>query len=113
MSKSKCSCKPNCKVSVTYPIDQVTDLVYSGKSRSFALKDDCETTVSVICFYCFEMYNSDQIEWESTCNALCPYCGIDSVIVQSASPMFIQREFLRDLHHYAFSQIAPKLFHLK
>ena len=59
------------------------------------------------CFYCLEIYSPAEIEeWiderdgVGTC-ALCPRCGIDSVI-GSASGYPITREFLESMHRHWF-----------
>ncbi len=59
------------------------------------------------CFYCLEIYSPveitrwiDERDGVGTC-ALCPRCGIDSVI-GSASGYPITEEFLKKMHHYWF-----------
>ena len=61
------------------------------------------------CFYCLEIYNPQEItEWvyknESRVGqcALCPKCGIDSVI-GSASGYPITKEFLQEMYAHWFS----------
>jgi hypothetical protein len=51
------------------------------------------------CFYCLEVFSPGEIEhWtDDDDTALCPKCGIDSVI-GSASGYPIEREFLRKMH---------------
>ncbi|WP_144502605.1 cytoplasmic protein [Bacillus thuringiensis] len=56
------------------------------------------------CFYCLEIFHPSEIkEWinsnENT--ALCPYCGIDSIIGQS-SGFPITKEFLSEMNKYWF-----------
>lgn len=55
------------------------------------------------CFYCLKIFSPEQIErWllvEQT--ALCPYCGIDSVIGES-SGYPITEEFLAEMKAYWF-----------
>ena len=56
------------------------------------------------CFYCLSIFSPSEIkEWiddyEGT--AVCPYCGIDSVIGES-SGYPITKEFLSDMYQYWF-----------
>jgi hypothetical protein len=55
------------------------------------------------CFYCEEIYSPLQIvEWVDEDNtALCPKCGIDSVVPDSCSPNF-GKELLVNMHKYWF-----------
>jgi hypothetical protein len=56
------------------------------------------------CFYCFAVFSPNQIvEWiEMDQTAMCPECGIDSVI-PSASGFPITPQFLQEMHSYWFS----------
>ncbi|EHQ91688.1 hypothetical protein [Desulfosporosinus youngiae] len=56
------------------------------------------------CFYCLKIYNPNEIEeWIKDINgtAICPYCGIDSVIGES-SGYSITVEFLSKMKKYWF-----------
>lgn len=56
------------------------------------------------CFYCLSIYSPKEIsEWipEGLGTALCPYCGIDSVIGES-SGYPITEEFLQEMKNYWF-----------
>lgn len=55
------------------------------------------------CFYCLEVFPPSELEdWVGDGDtALCPRCGIDSVI-GSASGYPIEREFLKKMHDYWF-----------
>lgn len=57
------------------------------------------------CFYCLNIFNSNEIiEWIESDNpptALCPFCGIDSVIGES-SGFPITKEFLKEMQQYWF-----------
>jgi hypothetical protein len=55
------------------------------------------------CFYCLEVFSPSEIqEWtDDGDTALCPKCGIDSVI-GSVSGYSIQREFLSKMHDHWF-----------
>ncbi|WP_258235498.1 cytoplasmic protein [Bacillus atrophaeus] len=56
------------------------------------------------CFHCLEIFNSDEIiEWiDDEDTAVCPYCGIDSVIGESAV-LPITEEFLKGMCKRWFS----------
>lgn len=56
------------------------------------------------CFYCITVFNSDEIEeWidEGDGTAICPYCGMDSVIGE-ASGYPITKGFLKQMNEYWF-----------
>lgn len=56
------------------------------------------------CFYCLRVFDPSEIEeWiEDECGtALCPYCGIDSVIGES-SGYPLTKEFLEEMQRYWF-----------
>ena len=55
------------------------------------------------CFYCLEVFPPSEIEdWiDDDDTALCPKCGIDSVI-GSVSGYPIEREFLKKMHDHWF-----------
>ena len=56
------------------------------------------------CFYCLSIFNPNEIEeWveDSEGTAICPYCGIDSVIGESSRHP-ITKEFLKKMHEYWF-----------
>lgn len=61
------------------------------------------------CFYCLKIFSPGEIdEWiidDNPCDkggtAICPYCGIDSVIGES-SGYPITEDFLRRMEHYWF-----------
>ena len=56
------------------------------------------------CFYCRKIFNPNEItEWipEKSGTALCPYCGIDSVI-GDASGFQITEQLLKEMSQYWF-----------
>lgn len=56
------------------------------------------------CFYCLEIFSPTEItEWikDKKGTALCPYCGIDSVIGES-SGYPITKEFLKEMQKHWF-----------
>ena len=57
------------------------------------------------CFYCMRIFDPAEIvEWveDSLGTALCPYCGIDSIIGES-SGFPITKEFMQRMHDHWFS----------
>jgi len=67
-------------------------------------KDELLNDKACGCFYCLKIYSpKDIIEWcdEDGDTALCPHCGIDSVIGES-SGYPITREFLQEMHNCYF-----------
>jgi hypothetical protein len=79
------------------------------RAHAHATNDRAELAASEACgcFYCLSVFGPREIhEWvdahdgEGT-TALCPECGIDSVI-GSASGFPITEPFLREMHRYWF-----------
>ncbi|RDU38033.1 cytoplasmic protein [Neobacillus piezotolerans] len=55
------------------------------------------------CFYCLKIFNPSEISaWTDNENtAICPYCGIDSIIGESLG-FPITELFLKEMHKYWF-----------
>lgn len=71
---------------------------FSSKHRAELKKDKvCG------CFYCLEIFHPNQIQewWDDDDTAVCPYCGIDSVIGES-SGFPITEAFLGGMHKVWF-----------
>lgn len=78
--------------------DHIAAHKWSGWNRSTLMKSDfCG------CFYCLEVFPPNEIQdWtDDGDTALCPKCGIDSVI-GSVSGYPIQHEFLSKMHDHWF-----------
>ncbi|MGB8581686.1 MAG: cytoplasmic protein [Candidatus Sulfotelmatobacter sp.] len=78
--------------------DHIAAHKWSGWNRSTLNRSDrCG------CFYCLEVFPPNEIEgWtDDGDTALCPKCGIDSVI-GSVSGYPIRREFLSKMHDHWF-----------
>jgi hypothetical protein len=56
------------------------------------------------CFYCCQMCAPSEVEWleELEGTALCPHCGIDSLIGSASGFPVEDPEFLRVLHDHWF-----------
>lgn len=84
------------------PFSVIAAREFSSNHRATLLKDEiCG------CFYCLKIYDPKEIvEWiedEKDGTALCPYCGIDSVIGES-SGFPVTEEFLTKMRKYWFEQ---------
>ena len=53
------------------------------------------------CFYCLEIFEPSEINQWLKETALCPYCGIDSVIGES-SGYPVTKDFLKEMQEYWF-----------
>ena len=71
---------------------------HSGCHRNKLEKDD-----KCGCFFCLTIFSPNEIEkWvDSHDTAICPYCGIDSVIGES-SGFPITKEFLKEMQKHWF-----------
>lgn len=79
--------------------DVIDAHVHSSNHKEILLKDE-----KCGCFYCTEIFSPNEIdEWvmDPGGTALCPYCGIDSVIGES-SGYPITKEFLEAMKKYWF-----------
>ena len=67
-------------------------------------KRDLEKDVKCGCFYCLEIFDPKEItEWleDASGTAICPFCGIDSVI-GACTGYPITPEFLEQMRQYWF-----------
>ena len=67
-------------------------------------KEDLLKDRSCGCFYCMEIFKPTEItDWilDTKGTAVCPYCGVDSVIGES-SGYPITKEFLKEMNDYWF-----------
>jgi hypothetical protein len=57
------------------------------------------------CFYCLRIFDPKEIVWEPTEDdtAMCPYCGIDSVIAGSKG-LPITKELLQKMRQFWFTE---------
>ena len=57
------------------------------------------------CFYCLKIFSSQEITewWDDETTAVCPYCGIDSVIGES-SGYPVTTDFLTKMQAYWFNR---------
>ena len=75
-------------------------------AHAFSINNEAElmSETKCGCFYCLEIFNPKEIEeWcdDAVGTALCPFCGIDSVIGES-SGYPITKEFLQAMHEFWF-----------
>lgn len=79
--------------------DYIEALEYSYNHREKLLADE-----KCGCFYCLTIFNPKEIlDWvdDISATAICPYCGVDSIIGES-SGYPITKEFLSEMHNYSF-----------
>lgn len=72
---------------------------FSINNKEQLLKDD-----QCGCFYCLRIFNPSEItEWidDTAGTALCPYCGVDSIIGTN-SGYLITKEFLEEMQYHWF-----------
>ncbi len=71
--------------------------------KSLKNRTDIENAKRCGCFYCLSIYPSHQVTeyWDNGETAVCPECGIDSVVCDSQD-LLLTRKFLRTLRHYAW-----------
>lgn len=72
---------------------------FSANHKEALLKDN-----KCGCFYCLTIFNPNEIkEWvkDVSGTAVCPYCGIDSILGES-SGFPITKEFLEKMNQYWF-----------
>lgn len=82
-----------------YYADCVAAHKYCSNHKSQLMKDK-----KCGCFYCTEIFSPNEItEWikDTSGTAICPYCGIDSIIGES-SGYPITKEFLEKMQKYWF-----------
>jgi len=92
--------------------DKVENLEKAHEHSSLH-REEVESSDLCGCFYCLEIYAPDEIsEWVDEGSdgirrtALCPKCGIDSVIA-SSSGLPIDHEFLEAMRRRWFDQFIP------
>lgn len=76
-----------------------------GHAASARHKKQLEHEGKCGCFYCLRMFNLDRIEdWiDDGETALCPYCGIDSVVPLTDN---VTEEFLKKMQQFWFDAAA-------
>ncbi len=82
--------------------------IRKAHEASFANRADVESSRRCGCFYCLEIFEADEVEdWAVEDDlgrrqtALCPYCGIDSVL-GDRSGFPITPEFLAEMEKHWF-----------
>lgn len=79
--------------------------IYEAHKHSTNHRAEIEKSNTCGCFYCLATFSPSEIdEWIKSVNeefAMCPKCGIDSVI-GDASGISIDSKFLREMNKYWF-----------
>jgi len=89
-----------------------TQKVLDAHEVSFGNRQLVEASENCGCFYCCEIFKPQDIkEWvkegDGRETALCPRCGIDSVLPSQAG-FLVEKEFLQEMEKYWFGQtISP------
>ena len=84
--------------------EEIKNLLYALHHSTFRNEMQIKNSKVCGCFYCCKIFNPNEIEeWieDSRGTALCPYCGIDSVIGES-SGFPITEEFLKEMNERWF-----------
>lgn len=77
--------------------DFITAHKFSSKHKDMVMQSD-----KCGCFYCMAIFESKTItRWLTDDTALCPECGIDSVLPSNAG-FSITIDFLKKMHDYWF-----------
>ena len=81
-----------------------SDLCVAAHKHSTRHRAEIEASTRCACFFCFRTFASTDIKAWTDANqtALCPACGVDSVI-GSASKHRLDDAFLRGMHTHFFS----------
>jgi hypothetical protein len=89
-------------MNTTYRID--SQLCVAAHKHSSRHRAEIEASARCGCFFCFRTFSSTEIKAWTDANqtALCPACGVDSVI-GSASKHRLDDDFLRGMHTHFFS----------
>ena len=81
---------------------------YDAATHNFDAAVNASTPVLCGCFHCKRIFKSDRItstdffaEKDGGDTATCPFCGIDSVIVES-DDIKVTKELVLELNDYAF-----------
>lgn len=82
----------------------VSELCVDAHKHSSRHRAEIEMSARCGCFFCFRTFPSTDIKAWTDANqtALCPRCGVDSVI-GSASKHRLDDAFLRQMHTHFFS----------
>lgn len=87
------------------------------EAHQHSLKNREEIVKSELCgcFYCEATFAPSEIEdWVDEGKnsigqtALCPKCGIDSVVGSKSGLCISEKEFLKEMHKYWFDTIKPR-----
>jgi len=81
----------------------VDEKLRAAHRHSMRNRSELKISQSCGCFYCEKVFSPAEIrEWIDEDNtALCPYCGIDSVLASSAG-FELSREFLKRMNEHWF-----------
>lgn len=74
-------------------------------AHSLTTRKEIEQSKKVACFFCERIFNPKEIEeWiDDDLTAVCPYCGIDSVMGDKSGFSF-DKAFLQEMHDHWFKK---------
>mgnify|MGYP003379225606 FL=1 len=90
--------------------ENIIKKAYNAATHNFDAAVNASTPILCGCFHCKRIFKSDRIgstdfiEEKSGGNTVvCPFCGIDSVIVES-DDIKVTKELVLELNNYAFHE---------
>jgi len=86
---------------MSYP----TNLLDAAHKHSIRHRQELERSAVCGCFYCGETFAPSEItDWcDDKGTALCPTCGIDSIIGSASGYPVSEKRFLRSMHERWFA----------
>ena len=84
-----------------------TDFLIAAHKKSSSHKEEILESEECVCFYCQEIYPPTEIvEWIEEENggetAVCPKCGIDSILGSKSDLPIYDKEFIDQMTEYFF-----------
>jgi hypothetical protein len=82
-----------------------TQLFIDAHKHASRHRVELEASERCGCFFCFKTFPTASIKsWiDAKQTALCPHCGVDSVLGSAASDVHIDDRFLRRMHQHHFA----------
>ncbi|MFB6375730.1 MAG: cytoplasmic protein [Bradymonadaceae bacterium] len=83
--------------------DDIPDALRDAHDDGDRHREAVEASETCGCFHCLATYSPDEIqEWAYGDTAICPECGIDSVLPGSVDERYVEEAFLREMHEAWF-----------
>ena len=89
------------------PISVDAQLCIDAHVHASRNREETEASARCACYFCFKTFPTATIKaWiDANQTALCPFCGVDSVL-GNASQIRIDDRFLRQMHQHHFAYRA-------